>query len=187
MAEVANSPNSRAQKGGSRRKKRATKVDMTAMVDVAFLLLTFFVLTSVIHDEFFMDLVQPPDIDVNTPVSEERVLTLILDKSDTVHYYQGITEPVIHQTGYTKDGLRRVIREHLHRHPDFCLEQKRQLGAKQPGCWAPIFLIKPRHDAEYGQVIDVLDELLINNINDYGSYAIDVFTEADSMLLEGDL
>ncbi|MEZ4687929.1 MAG: biopolymer transporter ExbD, partial [Bacteroidia bacterium] len=80
------------------RKRSRSYVDMTAMVDVAFLLLTFFVLSAVVSKDHVLDFFPPPK---NTPVSEQKeelVLSVILDKNNKVWYYTGITEPEIHES-----------------------------------------------------------------------------------------
>ena len=98
----------RGRKGsGPKTKKKSTRIDMTAMVDVAFLLLTFFVLTAVIQDSAIMTLTMPPKVDDDIPeedtkikVDEEKIVTLILNEGDIVTWYQGITNPEIDEVGF---------------------------------------------------------------------------------------
>lgn len=99
--------------GKKRAKKSSTHIDMTPMVDLAFLLLTFFVLTSTFSKPSVMELAMPSKEKVK-PVDVKNILTLVLDKSDTVYYYFGILDTAVTKdayktTDYSKDGLRKVL------------------------------------------------------------------------------
>ncbi len=181
----------RGKKGGSKTKKKSTKVDMTAMVDVAFLLLTFFVLTAVIQDYSFMYLTMPPkaedvpEEDKKVDVDEEKVVTIVLNEENKITWYWKITNPEINETTFDPtNGIRKVILDHLKRYPDLCRDQKREFGQQQPGCWDPIFIIKPRYNSNYGSLVDLLDEM---QITESPKFAIDKFTEQDSLLIIGEL
>ena len=172
MAELTQNP-SRKSKGKHRRKRKSTRIDMTAMVDVAFLLLTFFVLTATLADQFAVELVMPVD-GPPTEIAEQKLLTLILEEDDQISYYHGITDPKINTTHYGANGLRKVLQQHLNRYEHRCE------GKQKNDCWDPIFLIKPQRKAKYRNVIDVLDELAIVQAP---KYAIGDFTPADSVFL----
>src|SRR5258708_14608276 len=73
-----------------RAKKSSTHIDMTPMVDLAFLLLTFFVLTSTFSKPSVMELAMPKNDKTVKPVNVKNILTIVLDKLDTVYYYFGI-------------------------------------------------------------------------------------------------
>src|SRR5436853_114978 len=79
--------------GGRHQKKRAkklsTRIDMTPMVDLGFLLLTFFMLTTTFSQPKIIELTPPVKSDIKTKVQDTLSLTLILGKSDTVYYYNG--------------------------------------------------------------------------------------------------
>ena len=104
-------------KGGPKQKKKSTKIDMTAMVDVAFLLLTFFILTTTLATPSAMQVNKPPknkkDKKAEKDVQESKVMTFILGKGDQVHYYYGITDPLLESTDYSKGGLREKIEEFM--------------------------------------------------------------------------
>ena len=177
--------------GGSKTKKKSTRIDMTAMVDVAFLLLTFFVLTAVIQDSAIMSLTMPPkapdveEEEKRVKVDEEKIVTLILEEDDKITWYQGITNPELKTADYDPDkGLRQVVLDHLRFKPRLCRDEKRKYGQETPDCWDPIFIIKPRYNSAYGNLVDVLDEMAITEAP---KYAIDKFTEVDSLLLIGEL
>lgn len=179
------------KKSGPKAKKQSTRIDMTAMVDVAFLLLTFFVLTAVIADFSVMNLTMPPkaeDIpeeEKKAQVDEEKVVTLILSEKDTIIWFKGITEPEVFKTTYDpKKGLRKVILDHLRSRPDLpmCSELKKKdpNANTKSGCWDPIFVVKPRFNARYGNLVDALDELVICGAD---KYAVAKFEEKDSILV----
>ena len=99
--------------GKKRAKKSSTHIDMTPMVDLAFLLLTFFVLTSTFSKPSVMELAMPSKEKVK-PVDVKNILTIVLDKSDTAYYYFGVldttlTKSAYKTTNYSKDGLRKVL------------------------------------------------------------------------------
>lgn len=173
----------RGKKGGSKTKKKSTRIDMTAMVDVAFLLLTFFVLTAVIQDYSIMALTMPPKDDnidredLEADVNEEKIVTLILGNEDSIHYFHRITDVEVKHTTYDPEkGLSQVIQEHLNRHP----EMKRCAGNEKDNCWDPIFVIKAKSKAKYKNLVDCLDEMAIQSAP---KYAIDVFNVRDSLIL----
>jgi biopolymer transport protein ExbD len=154
---------------------------MTAMVDVAFLLLTFFVLTATMTNSAMMELTLPPkeaeeDPDGKVKVDEKKIMTLILTSGDTVIYFVGITEPEIKYATFGEDGVRKILLEHLNRERPLC---KQVDNAK--GCWDPIFLVKPKKDCRYKNVVDLLDELAITEAP---KFAMVKYADSDSLFLE---
>ncbi|MFK7970630.1 MAG: ExbD/TolR family protein [Bacteroidia bacterium] len=137
-------------------------VDMTAMVDVAFLLLTFFVLTAVIGKDYVMDFISPPQDAPTTIQQEQKVLSVILDKDNKAFYYVGITDPEVKEAYVGSTSFRRIIQAHLNK------DEKASI------------LIKPRDTSNYGTLVNMLDELLIT---DAKRHALAPFTEADSLLI----
>jgi len=176
----------RGKKGGSKTKKKSTRIDMTAMVDVAFLLLTFFVLTATMSNSAVMDLTMPPkkeDLkpeDLKADVEETKILTIILDENDMVRTYWKVTDPVVDSTDFK--GLREKLAAHVNRKPNRCPKGTKQEEMKASGCWDPIFVIKPRKKSRYKNLIDCLDELAIVGAT---KYAITDFKENDSLILAG--
>ncbi len=121
MAEIADSGGGGHDKGKKRAKKSSTRVDMTPMVDLAFLLLTFFVLTSTFSKPKVMSLAYPAKID--TPVDKDAPklnngITFLLSK-DKIFYYTGefysADRPgkngptVLTETNFSATGLRKVL------------------------------------------------------------------------------
>ncbi len=166
------------KKGGTRAKKKSTRIDMTAMVDVAFLLLTFFVLTSTMSKPSMMVLAVPPKDNEETldplVAKESKFLTLILGKNDKVHYYKGITDAEVKTTNFGPEGVRVLIRNHINKFKPLCR------GKNTEGCWDPILIIKPHKTARYKNLVDILDEMKISAVP---KYALTEMTENDSTLL----
>lgn len=150
MAEISQSGGGNKNDGKVRSKKSSTRIDMTPMVDLAFLLLTFFMLTTTFNKPQTMEIVMPdkPKQDDRPPeVNEKRVVTLVLGGKDKIYWFQGITDPVVLETNYSKDGVRKVLAE-------------RSANIKDM-----LVLIKPTDESRYKNVVDILDEMNISNIS----------------------
>src|SRR5215217_6169934 len=117
MAELDTSGGGKGGGGKVRSKKASTRVDLTAMVDLAFLLITFFILTTTLQKPKAMDLVMPDkdeNNDTNLPVPESRTMTILLGSNNKLEWYIGmpskpVTAPVV--DGYGKNGIRKAILE----------------------------------------------------------------------------
>lgn len=175
MAEVENQ--SGGDQGKHRRKpkqnKKSTKIDMTAMVDVAFLLLTFFILTTTLLTRQAMRFTLP--VDGGKDVAQSKVLTLILGANDQVYYYTGMPESGIQTTNYASNGIRKVISDHLNKFANRCDEVE---GISD--CWDPIVVIKPYKSSRYANMVDAMDEMSILKVP---KYAMGKVEAADSLLL----
>ena len=147
-------------------KKGAPRVDMTPMVDLGFLLITFFMLTTTMSQQAGMDIQMPFDDGTqtkNTPVKESNALTIILGKNNKVFYYQGLDNPQLLVTNYTPKGIRKVL-----------LDKKEEIGPKM------FVLIKPLPKASYQNIVDILDELAITAVP---SYSLTKITQEDKDLV----
>jgi len=144
--------------GGQRCKKMNTRIDLTPMVDLGFLLITFFVFTTSLSKPTAMHLALPSDGNVidEPKVTASKVLTLILAAKNRVGYYQGDDKASIQFTSYGINGLRDIILK------------KRQavLSLFGNGDELTVF-IKPSNDCTYKNVVETLDEMLINKITRY--------------------
>ncbi|MDB5268718.1 MAG: biopolymer transporter ExbD [Hymenobacter sp.] len=171
MAEIQQQSAGAAKPGKRRAKKMSTRIDMTPMVDLAFLLLTFFMLTTTFAKPFAMDLQMPVKSITQTPVAMSKAMTIILGKNHRVHYFFGLNAPQdktaavpeLKTTSFAPDGLRPAL-----------LARMRQ----QPGL---VVLIKPSADSKYQDMIDVLDEM---NITNQQKYALVKITQDDLTLLK---
>lgn len=138
--------------GVKKGKKASTRVDLTPMVDLGFLLITFFIFTTTMSQPTSLNLNMPKDTDKpdeNTKVKESGSLTLMLGKGNVIYYYFG-NDPTKMQTTTYKD-----VR-------DIILDKK----AKTPP--EDLFLIiKPDKDATYKNAVDMLDEMSIDDISRY--------------------
>jgi biopolymer transport protein ExbD len=121
MAEIAESGGGGHDKGKKRAKKASTRVDMTPMVDLAFLLLTFFVLTSTFSKPKVMSLAYPAKIDEPVDKNAPKLnngITFLLSK-DKIFYYTGEFYPAdrpgkdgptkLTETNFSASGLRKVL------------------------------------------------------------------------------
>jgi len=165
MAEISNQGGGKKD-GKVRSKKTSTRIDMTPMVDLAFLLLTFFVMTTTLNKPQTMEITMPekPKNEDKPPVvNEKRVLTLVLGQDDKVYWYLGITDPKIEVTDFSPNGVRNVL-------------MKENADIKDM-----VVLIKPSDESRYKNVVDILDEMNISNI---GRYALVEITDVDKQLIK---
>jgi len=177
-----------------RAKKSSTRIDMTPMVDLAFLLLTFFVLTSTFNKPKAMELnfpAKPKDIKDETKVN--NALTLIMSDNNKIYYYYGEFYPdknkksmpptVLDTTNFSFEGLHKLLLERnkpteeaiqelnkkYKNHEIADTTYKRLAVAEKSKKDALTVLIKADDKATYKNVIDVIDELNICNV---GKYAV---------------
>ena len=152
----------------NKQSKNNVEVDMNPMTDLAFLLLTFFMLATTFSKPQAMELVLPEKVDHNNeklehPVKESQALTLLLHGDDELYYYLGITDPKLEKVKYGPDGIRKL------------LMQKNSEIDKM------VILIKPTDKCKYENLVDVLDEM---NICDIQRYAIVDVTDFDLNLID---
>ncbi|MCL6101256.1 MAG: biopolymer transporter ExbD [Bacteroidetes bacterium] len=196
MAELAQN-NSRKGKKKSRRKKLSTRIDLTPMVDLGFLLITFFMLATTLNKPQTMEIALPskekiPETE-QTTIKASRAVTILLGKENKVYYYEGTREnevdPVLHKTDFSPTGLRKYL---MKRNYDVMVKirdlkarkeakklteeefENQKTGIKKEKS-APIISIKATDDAVYRNLIDVLDEMAICNIDRYAIVDISPF------------
>lgn len=192
MAEISDSGGGGHKKGGKKRaKKNSTKVDMTPMVDLAFLLLTFFVLTSTFSKPKVMSLVYPAKPDDTEKIDEtQRINNAItfLVSQDKIFYYEGEfyapgnakgkPTTVLLETTFGPQGVRKLLTEKN----KLVLGEKAKLDARlankeikqeeyekllnkaKADKYALKVLIKTDTKATCKNFIDLVDELKINSI-----------------------
>jgi len=154
MAEMDVSSGGSHKKGPGvkKSKKLSTRVDLTPMVDLGFLLITFFIFTTTMSQPTAMNLNVPKDSnnpDQDTKVKESGALTIMLGKQDQVYYYEGKDPSKLQST--TFKSIRDVI-----------IHKKRTTEAAYF-----VVIIKPDQDATYKNTVDILDEMTINDVKRY--------------------
>lgn len=158
MASIDSGGDSGGHKKGpgvKKAKKMSTKVDMTPMVDLGFLLITFFIFTSTMSQPTAMNLFMPKDVDKpeeQNKVKESGAFTIMLGKDDVVYYYEGM-DPAAE--GNFRSASFKTIRDEIIR--------KRQNTNPED----LVVIIKPTQDATYKNTVDILDEMTINEIKRY--------------------
>ncbi len=177
-----------------RAKKLSTRIDMTPMVDLAFLLLTFFVMTSTFNKAKTMEInfpAEPKSDDQRQKVN--NALTFIMSKDNSIYYYYGEFYPAgndkgnpattLEKTNFSKDGLRKLLldknrstveevnklTEQLKSREIADSTYKRLVVNAKGSKGALTVLIKADDKALYRNVIDLIDEL---NICQVGKYAV---------------
>lgn len=155
---------SRKRAGVRRLSKHNLKIDMTPMVDLGFLLISFFVITTELTKPTAMDLAMTKD-GPPMDLSESAALTVLIDKENKIYYYEGkwdeaMDDQRIKQTSLTGgNNLRSII-----------IEKQKKLDANptfKEGRNGLMLLIKPGTEANYKTIIDVLDETTINMVKKY--------------------
>jgi len=143
----------------ARSKAHTVKIDMTPMVDLGFLLITFFIFTTAMTSPTVAKIIMLKD-GPDVPVYEKTLLTILLDKNK-VYVYEGAEKKAlaagkIVQTDYhVQTGLGHYIR----------LKQKQLDASMQKEDL--MIAIKPFSSASYQEVINALDEMQINNVKRY--------------------
>lgn len=165
MAAIIEGPEFSRQRAGMRRaKKHSLNTDMTPMVDLGFLLISFFVITTELTEPRVAPLNMPHD-GPGTDLPKSAALTLLIGGDKKIFYYHGDWEEakkhnkILPTTLDLKTGLGKVIRDKqlwLDSHPVNGEDRK-----------ALVVIIKAGENASYFQVIDVLDEMLINDVKKY--------------------
>lgn len=167
MAQMENSASERKGRSFSRNKKQLLRIDMTPMVDLGFLLITFFVFTTTVSTPSATDLFMPKD-DSTTPPSplpRSLALTLLLDDHNRIFYYHGDFDDAlkaneIFETSFsTYTGIGKIIRQ---KQKDLDVNENFEDGRKEM-----MMLIKPTSKAIYKNVVDALDEAMINDVRKY--------------------
>lgn len=174
MAELNTGDSGGGKKGGGkvRSKKQNSKVDLTAMVDLAFLLITFFMLTTSLSKPQSMNLGLPDKnedspVDDKIKVDQKRTMTIILGADNKIKWFHGLLATP--EAGgaptnavYGKDGIRKEILKRVKSVAEYCAAKP---GSKKGD--GLIVIIKPTKKANYRNLVDILDEMAICNVPTY--------------------
>jgi biopolymer transport protein ExbD len=161
-------------------KKGAPNVDMTPMVDLGFLLITFFMLATTMSKPKTMEIIKPAKddpTDKNAPkVNKNRVMSVLLGENDKVYFYQVSEEELlagnlkVDSTDFSGGGIRSVIRQRQ-------AEVLQAYGSKD----TLVVLIKAMPKAKYKNMVDILDEMRITDVKSYALIDVD---KIDTSIME---
>lgn len=157
MAEMDTSSGGGHKKGPGvkKAKKLSTRVDLTPMVDLGFLLITFFVFTTSMIQPTGLKMFLPKDADKpedQNKVKQSAVLTILLGKGDNVYYYEG--ELALDASNFKSSSFKDIR--------DVVLNKKRNTDPKDF-----VVILKPNDECTYKNTVDILDEMAINDVKRY--------------------
>lgn len=163
MAEIAQDSGGGHKKGPGVKKqaRKDARVDMTPMVDLGFLLITFFIFTTTINSPKAFKLNVPDDTakdDEQTEAKASGAFTVLLSKDNNVFYYEG---QLASDGSNFKSSNFKEIRAEL-------LKKKANTPEKDL-----VVIIKPDETSVYKNVVDMLDEMQITDIRRYA--VVDIF------------
>ena len=173
MAEMDTSSGGGHKKGPGvkKAKKQSTRVDLTPMVDLGFLLITFFVFTTTMSQSTAMNMNEPKD----DPTQELKVknsgaMTILLGKNDQVYYYYGqlVADKLSEQFKSTNyKDVRKMIVDKKNATPIGDL----------------MYIIKSDKQSNFKNAIDILDEMSICAVPP-GHYAEVDMTPTEELLIK---
>jgi biopolymer transport protein ExbD len=160
MAELDTSGKDSHKGKKKKRKKMSTRVDMTPMVDLGFLLVTFFILTSTFSKPQTMEINMPVKADKteqeqSQAVKESKAMTVILGANNKVYWYVGISDPQLNVSNFSPKGIRSVLYYKNKTIKDF------------------VVLIKSTNEANYDNLVSIFDEMNIVGIQRFALVDID--------------
>jgi len=146
------------QNGKVFQKKQLIRVDMTPMVDLGFLLITFFMLATSFSKPNVMDLSLPAGENLpGNVINFKNQITFLIGKNDRIFYYQAekkdLNAEILKETTFSDDDITKVI-------------ETAKKNAPKPELFTVI--IKPTKDANYKNFVDILDEMQLTNSERYG-------------------
>ena len=169
MAELDTSGGGHKKKGPGvkKGKKLSTRVDLTPMVDLGFLLITFFIFTTTMSQPTALKLFLPDDKvteEDQNKAKESGVLTILMGANNHVYYYEGQLKSdgsnFLSASFNGENSIRDVI-----------LKKKADVRSRSTDPENPykdfVVVIKPSAECNYKNVIDILDEMAINVVKKY--------------------
>lgn len=169
MAEMQQQADSGGKGGKKRAKRQSTKIDMTPLVDLAALLITFFMLTTTFNKPQTMEINMPKKVDnpeEQIALKASNAMTIILGPDDDLYYYFGLAEdnPEIEESSYAANGIRQVL-----------------LSSRVKSNDMMTVMVKPMESSRYKNMVDILDEL---KITDTKRFAMVEIGESDKKLVQ---
>ncbi len=158
MAEIVNAKSN----------KKAPRIDFTPMVDLGFLLITFFIFTTTLSEPRNLELQMPAEGFPPSEVPHHTAMTILIGKDHRLHYFSGTDAmeerfEYLQTTGFQRNGIRQVLLQHadnVHRSVEQHIDGSRQTDF-------PFVIIKAGKQADYSDLVNLLDELMITHIEHY--------------------
>ena len=177
MADFQASVKGNTSSGKPRSHRMSTRIDFTPMVDLGFLLITFFMLTTALSKPSIMPLVMPKEEGEPEPIKQSKVLTILLGTGDKVYCYEGLDLGKMDSTSFDANGLRQVIlRKKEKVEALFGLQNYTDSKTNEVLQGSQInVIIKPASNSRYKNLVDALDEMAICQVRYY--YVMDISEE----------
>ena len=181
MAELDTSGGGHKKGPGVKKgKKLSTRVDLTPMVDLGFLLITFFIFTTTMSQPTAFKLFLPDDKVIpedQNLAKESGVLTIMMGADNHIYYYEGQLKPdgsnFLSASYNGENSIREII-----------LKKKADVISRSRDAENPekdfVVVIKPSADCNYQNVVDILDEMAINVVK---KYALVDISEGEAQLV----
>jgi len=155
MAQMENNRAAAAAKHNGRSTRKSLFVDLTPMVDLAFLLISFFMLTTVLQKNIAMQLRMPENTSEQTPIGDSRTITLIAAANDQLFYFNGMQTNHMASSNYSHSGVRELLYNRI--------KEQRAVDAEK----GLICIIKLTAQADYNDMVSLLDEMEITSVPTY--------------------
>lgn len=181
MAELDTSGGGHKKGPGVKKgKKLSTRVDLTPMVDLGFLLITFFIFTTTMSQPTAFKLFLPDDKVIpedQNKAKESGVLTIMMGADNNIYYYEGQLKSdgsnFLSASYNGENSIREII-----------LKKKADVISRSRDAENPekdfVVVIKPSVDCNYQNVVDILDEMAINVVK---KYALVDISEGEAQLV----
>ena len=162
-------------KGGKRVVKRSTRVDMTPMVDLGFLLITFFMLATTINKPYAMEMNMPAKAkteEEKSVIKESRALTYIVGKNNKLYYYIGVETPMVDSVDFPpSSNVRKSI-----------IDRQKAVAAQYGHKDSLVVVLKAQNQSLFKNMVDLVDEMKINGVT---RFAIADYGKNDSLIING--
>ena len=154
MAAI-DTPVSNRHQPANKMTKKSTRVDLTPMVDLGFLLITFFVFTTTMAKPTAMKVEVPIETDISNKVCNSCVLTTVLIDNNLIQYYEGAIDTAVIRTTDFK-AIRQIIQE-----------KKKKVFDARGNADEFVLIIKPTDKSSFKNFVDITDEVTINRVKIY--------------------
>ncbi len=151
--------------------KKSTRVDLTPMVDLGFLLITFFVFTTTMSQATAMNMNEPKDSQDNqVKVKESGAMTILLGRQNQVYYYFGQLDPAKLSEQFKSTNFKDIR--------DLIANKKKNTPEGDL-----MYIIKSDDKSTFKNAIDILDEMTISGVKP-GHYAEDKISNTEQQLIQ---